>query len=111
MASDETGVAMSFLFVAWALAGPMIIALGSIFRTIEQRGLARVFAILALCGIVALLISVLVQVPGVVSIVAAGVAVGAWLISLSMSTRARALTEIGLFVLALVLPVVLGLLR
>ncbi len=111
MGSDETGGAMNILFVAWALAGPMIIALGSIFRVIERRGIGQFFAFLALLGISGLLISVLVDVPGVVSIVAAGVAVGSWLISLALSTRGRALAEIGLFVVALVLPVALGLLR
>jgi len=111
MGADETSSAMNFLFVAWALAGPTIIALGSIFRMIERRGIAQFFAVLALLGISALLLSVLIEVPGIVSVVAAGVAVGSWLISLAMSTRRRALTEIGLFVLALVLPVALGLLR
>ncbi len=109
MGYTGAGSAVIYLFVAWALALPVIIALGSVFRIIERRGPARLFSLLALLGITLVMLSVLVPMPSQVTTGSAIASVLFWLISLAMSTRRRAMIELGLVALVLLVPLGAGL--
>lgn len=111
MGNTEAGGAVIYLFVAWALVLPLIIALGSIFRIVERRGPARIFSILALLGITVAMVSILVPMPAGITLGGAIASVVFWLISLVLSTRARAVIELGLVSLVVLVPVAVGLWR
>lgn len=111
MGNTEAGGAVIYLFVVWALALPVIIALGSIFRIVERRGPARILSILALLGITVAMLSILVPMPAGITLGSAIASVVFWLVSLAMSTRRRAVIELGLVVLVLLVPIAVGLWR